>query len=98
MYVPPHFAELLAAVWEQRLTTLRDDRIYNYEQHQLGEHWVSADNPDGRDITEECMLVACDDGVFDVDARFCDHYSDGRMTVCELRIRLHDHDNERNPT
>ena len=34
------------------------------------------------------------DGGYNVEGRFCDLYGDGRMTLCELRMQLHCHDED----
>jgi hypothetical protein len=50
-------------------------------------------NPGGYEDREAALAFATpSNGGYDVDARFCDLYGDGHWSICELRIRLHDHE------
>jgi hypothetical protein len=94
----PGASATLARAWYERLKRMSDpDRepLGNFEELKLdGEPerthpWVEARG------TEHALAIRTDsDGSYDVDARFCDLYGDGHLSICEVRLRLHYHDDE----
>jgi hypothetical protein len=43
---------------------------------------------------EDGVVVNTEQGIFPVYARYCDRYGSGHMSICELRIDLHRHDED----
>jgi len=90
--VPPYYARTLGRLWDERVDRLsRGERMGNFEEHQLRQTTTSVSCPDGYVDSEACMLLSCDNGVYEIAARFCDPYGDGHTSICELRIDLHQH-------
>jgi len=105
----PGASATLARAWHESVGRMRDpdcrgcrvtpgckcEPMGNFEELELrGEPerthpWVEARG------TEHALVVDTGgDGGWHVEARFCDLYGDGHLSVCELRIRLHYHDED----
>lgn len=71
----------------------RDNCWPEFEQFKTNGKWgpeFAAEHPGGR---ESGLFVRTEsNGGYDVDARFCDLYGTGHLSICELRIKLHFHD------
>jgi hypothetical protein len=67
-------------------------QLEQFEEIELPQITTSVLNPDGYEDHESAFLFTLDNGGYDVEGRFCDLYGDGHMELCELRIRLHVHD------
>jgi hypothetical protein len=90
-FVPPYYARSLADWWDERMPSFSAE-LSNF--HQIGLHQITikASKPDGYPDSETAFVVACENGVYDVEARFDDAYGgDEHMSICELRIKLHLH-------
>lgn len=93
--VPPYYANTLGKWWDERVETLHADRMGNFEAARL-EQITSAVGGRAYPDSEQALLVSCENGTYDVEARFCDLYDDGHLTICELRIVLHNVEHEAN--
>jgi hypothetical protein len=86
--VAPEQAMNLARHWKRFVDELnRGARVppTQFEELKLGrpDYWA------GQTLLDTTFA----DNVYDVEARFCDDYlGNGHLSICELRIRLHHHD------
>lgn len=92
--VAPYFANTLAQKWAELLSLPPEefrawhDQHRNFAQLRLEQTTTKHDGTSYAD-REDALLVSCENGTYDVQARFCDLYGDGHLTPCELRINLH---------
>ena len=91
--VAPYFAHTLGQWWhdylEQNDHTRPQLSMENSHEITLEQTTYKQSCPDGYQDTQWALLVNCDNDIYDVEARFCDQYGDGHMSICELRIKLH---------
>jgi hypothetical protein len=95
--VPPYYGNTLGQWWEDYLTLPIEDRrpdTWKVKQLDLRQITTSVTNPDGYEDREAALLIPCDNGTYDVLARYCDLYGDGHLTICEVRLVLHNVEHE----
>ena len=100
--VAPYYANTLGRWWNDVFLAENEARRRgelprtrpSFQGVKLEQVTTSVTNPDGYRDTETAVLVDCDNGGYAVEARFCDLYGDGHMSICDLRIRLHYHDGD----
>jgi hypothetical protein len=85
--VAPYAAAHLDRWWQHKLDLGPLFRAW-WEEHR---NFAQADLDD-----DAALLVSCDNGPYDVQARFCDLYGDGHLSICALRVDFHaiEHDDE----
>jgi hypothetical protein len=91
--VAPYFAATLGDWWEDYLTLPTEARrpdAWAFKQLDLRQTTTKHDGTSYPDC-EAALLIPCDNGLYQVQARFCDLYGDGHWFPCELRIDLHPH-------
>jgi hypothetical protein len=89
--VAPYFAGTLGDWWNDYLTLPIEERrpdTWKVKQLRLRQATTKHDGLTFEDC-EHALLIPCENGPYDVQARFCDLYGDGHLTICELRINLH---------
>jgi hypothetical protein len=89
--VAPYFATTLGDWWNDYLTLPTEDRRpddWQVKQLDLRQMTTKHDGHSYQD-REAALLIPCDNGTYDVEARFCDLYGDGHLLPCELRVDLH---------
>jgi hypothetical protein len=92
--VAPYYAATLGKWWDRTVGLPPHEFRKWHDAHRNFEHLKlrqATAKHDGTSYTdsEQALLVACENGPYDVQARFCDLYSDGHLSVCEVRINLH---------
>jgi hypothetical protein len=107
--VPPYYGSSLRKWWnhdylpklEEERQGLRPRLRPQFEEVELQQVTTSVTKPKGYLDSESALVFQVEsNGGYDVDARFCDPYGDGHMSICELRIRVHAHledDDEETP-
>lgn len=75
--VDPDHADHLTDAWVRRLEDMPANPFFNHEELPAA---------------GAVVLATWGNGTWPVQARFCDRLGDGHMTICEVRIPLHDHD------
>jgi|SRR5215207_4510506 len=104
----PGASATLARAWHERVGRMRDpdcpgcltpgckcEPMHNFEELKLtGDAELSHPWVEARGTEHALVLDTGGDGGWHVDARFCDYYGDGHLSVCEVRIRLHGHDED----
>lgn len=91
--VAPYYGRTLGEWWDRLLALGPKFRSWvdvhrNFAQVKLEQVTTKHDGTSYTDH-EDALLVSCDNGTYDVEARFCDLYDDGHLTICEVRFVLH---------
>jgi hypothetical protein len=98
--VPPYYAGTLAEWWDAKLRALQtsdNPRLLTrqqFEEVSLRQITTSLAHPEGYQDSEQAFVFQTGNGGWDVEARFCDLYGSGHLDLCELRIRLHSHEDD----
>lgn len=92
--VAPYSANTLGRKWAELLSLPPEEfRTWHNEHRNFAELDLEqvTTKHDGTSYPDrgDALLVACENGAYDVQARFCDLYGTGHLSICELRINLH---------
>jgi hypothetical protein len=100
--VAPYYANTLGRWWNDVFLPTNEKRRRgelprmkpSFQEVELKQVTTSVTNPAGYEDSEIAFLFDVDNGGYEVEARFCDLYEDGQPLLCELRMRLHYHEDD----
>lgn len=88
---PPESIPMTPASWEwARKRTAAEQELRQFLRSSSHE----VEFPGWKGLPEDGVVVNTGQGFFPVYARYCDHYGTGHMSICELRIDLHRHEDD----